>query len=137
MKRLFIHLIFGLLFLFICWVIITGIRLNWNFTDKHLDLYATIKRFENVYVDDWEQMVHLLGDGFSRIKFNTNFEYVEINDLTSFFKNVGIWFNGVYFLIVDFFKSIGGILSTILLYINYVIKLLIEIFKFILYPVIV
>lgn len=139
MRKMFYFLVFGNLFLIICWVVTIGIKYQFDFTGIRLDLYSTMKQFQNVYVGEWNNLVVTLGDGFKRALdgFDGSFEFVAINDIGSFFQNIGIWFNGIWNCIILFFRFIGGILSTIILYIYHVIRVIIAFSNFIFNPVII
>lgn len=136
---MFLYLIFGNLFIIICWIITIGIKYQFNFSNLRLDLYATMRQFQNVYVGEWDNMIVLLGDGFKRIidGWNGNFNFIEITDAISFFKNVGIWFNSIINIIVSFFKLIGGVISTIALYLYHVIRVIIAFSNFLFNPVVI
>lgn len=135
MKHIYLHIIKVSLPIFVIWLFMLAISNNFDLSNVRINLYATIKRFENVSSDDFLQYINDVSNYFSNINFDFNFNYVDVNSISSFFTNIGVWFNGVFSLIVEFFKLIGNVIRTLGLGIAYIFKLIINIFTFVFNPV--
>ena len=127
MRKMFFNLIRIALPLFVIWLFMLAMANNYDLHNVRINLYASVKRFENITSDDFNSYITTVVNFFSNIKFDTDFNYVAITDLGSFFQNVGIWFNGVWSLIGSFFQLIGSCIGTIGLGIAYIGRLVINI----------
>ena len=135
MKKMYLSILKMALPIFVIWLFMLAMANNYDLHDIRINLYASIKRFENITSDDFNSYITTVVNFFSNINFNTDFNYVAITDLASFFQNVGIWFNGVWSLIGSFFQLIGSCIGTIGLGIAYIGRLVINIFMFVFNPV--
>ena len=126
MKRLYLHIIKVALPLFVIWLFMLAMSNNFDLHNVRINLFATIKRFENVTSEDFLQYINQVSNYFSNLNFDFNFNYVEVNSLASFFQNIGVWFNGVFSLFVEFFKLLGNVIRTLGLGFAYLLKLLIN-----------
>ena len=135
MKRLYVKLIMSCMLFFVMWVFILALKNNFNMTDVKINLYATLKRLEAFNSQGLSIILTNIKNEFSELEFNFTFSYVEVNSLASFFSNIGIWFNGVFSIISNFFNAVGVVLKGCIDFIVFIINLLIALFDFIFNPV--
>lgn len=135
MKRIYFKLIFSSMFIFVLWLFILAIRNNFDMSNVRINLFATLKRLENFSNNGLDVILNNIKTSFSELTFDFDFSYVNVNDVNSFFSNIGIWFNGVFNLITNFFSAVGVILKGIIDFIVFIINLIFELFNFIFNPV--
>ncbi len=120
---------------FVLWVFILAMKNNFNMTDVKINLYATLKRLETFNEQGLLNILNNIKEQFSTLEFNFTFEYVEVNSISSFFANIGVWFNGIFSIIQNFFSAVGVVLKGVIDFIVFIINLLISLFDFIFNPV--
>lgn len=135
MRRLYFNIIMSCMLFFVLWVFILALRNNFDMSNVKINLFATLKRLETFNNQGLSTILNNIKEQFSQLDFNFNFSYVEVNSLSSFFENIGVWFNGVFSLITNFFSSVGVILKGIIDFIVFIINLIISLFDFIFNPV--
>ena len=135
MKRLYVRLIMSCMLFFVMWVFILALKNNFNMTDVKINLYATLKRLETFNEQGLLNILNNIKGQFSALEFNFTFEYVEVNSISSFFANIGVWFNGIFSIIQNFFSAVGVVLKGVIDFIVFIINLLISLFDFIFNPV--
>lgn len=136
MIKMFKHIILMVVPIFAIWVFLLAIRYNFDLSGVHINLYGTVKQFEMVSSADFKSYITKVVDMFTSLNFDFNFAYVEVNSITSFFQNIGVWFNGVFNIIVEFFKGVGSVIGTLGLGIAYIGRIIIDIVNFIFNPVV-
>lgn len=135
MKRLYVRLIMSCMLFFVMWIFILALKNNFNMTDVKINLYATLKRLETFNEQGLLNILNNIKSQFSALEFNFIFEYVEVNSISSFFTNIGVWFNGIFSIIQNFFSAVGVVLKGVIDFIVFIINLLISLFDFIFNPV--
>ena len=135
MRKMYFSIISMCMFVFVVWLFMLAMYNNFDLHNVRINLFASVKRFENLSSDDWQEYITYVGNYFSNLNFNFDFSYVEVNSLATFFQNIGIWFNGVWNLILNFFMLIGNVIRTLGLGIAYIARLIINIFTFVFNPV--
>lgn len=136
MIKMFKHIILLVVPIFAIWVFLLAIRYNFDLSNIHINLFATVKQFENITSADLKSYIDKVVSMFTSLNFNFDFEYVNVTDIGSFFQNIGVWFNGVYNIIVEFFKGVGSVIGTLGLGIAYIGRIIIDIVNFIFNPVV-
>lgn len=135
MKKLYVRLIMSCMLFFVMWVFILALKNNFNMTDVKINLYATLKRLETFNEQGLLNILNNIKSQFSALEFNFTFEYVEVNSISSFFANIGVWFNGIFSIIQNFFSAVGVVLKGVIDFIVFIINLLFSLFDFIFNPV--
>ena len=120
---------------FVLWVFVLALKNNFDMSNVKINLYATLKRLEAFNEQSLLNILNNIKNQFSDLEFNFTFEYVEVNSISSFFSNIGIWFNGIFSIIQNFFSAVGVVLKGVIDFIVFIINLLISLFDFIFNPV--
>ena len=119
MRKMYFSIISMCLFVFVVWLFMLALYNNFDLSHVRINLFASVKRFENLTSDDWVSYTQNVANYFGSLNFDFNFQYVSVNDIGSFFQNIGVWFNGVWNLILNFFMLIGNVIRTLGLGIAY------------------
>lgn len=135
MKKLYLHIVTIALPLFVIWVFLLAMRNNFDLSNVRINLYATVKQFELISTGDWNHMLNRVNELFSSLDFNFDFQYVNVTDAVSFFKNIGIWINGYMNNVGNFIKSIGYSIGAVGLFIVYFLRYVFNIFNFVFNPI--
>lgn len=136
MKRMYIRILSLVLPFFVIWLFVIALKNDFDLSDVRINLYATVKQFENVgSSDDLYAILKGLIANFTNLNYDYSSSYVEINDLTSFFSNVGTWFNLTFKNFTTYFVSMGTVIKSIVSLFVYLFNLILNIFNLIFNPV--
>lgn len=135
MRKMYFSIISMCLFIFVVWLFMLAMANDFDLHDVRINMFATVKRFEQLSSDDWVSYTNQVASFFGNVNFNFEFQYVDVNSISSFFQNIGIWFNGVWNLIKEFFLLLANCIKTLGLGIAYIARLVINVFTFVFNPV--
>lgn len=136
MKRMFLRIMLMVFPIFAIWLFVLAFRYNFDLSDVHINLYATVKQFESFASDNLYEIFQNMMAQFSNLDFNYNYEYTEITDMLSFFSNVGTWFNGTFKNLIGYLNGTGTVLKAFIDLFVYLIKLIIQLFNVVFNPVV-
>lgn len=135
MRKMFISIIMLSLPLFIIWLFLLAIRNNYDLSNVRINLYATIKQFENITSDNFYFVLTNIKNDYANLTFDELYHFVQINDITSFFRNVGIFFNSGWQLVLNFFNAIWVTIKGVLDFLVFIITFILNFFIFVFNPV--
>lgn len=135
MRKMFISIIMLSIPLFIIWLFLLAIRNNYDLSNVRINLYATIKQFENITSDNFYFVLTNIKNDYANLTFNELYQFVQINDITSFFKNIGIFFNSGWQLVLNFFNAIWVTIKGVLDFLVFIITFILNFFIYVFNPV--
>lgn len=135
MRKMFISIIMLALPLFIIWLFLLAMRNNYDLSNVRINLYATIKQFENITSDNFQFVLTNIKNDYANLTFDELYQFVQINDITSFFRNIGIFFNSGWQLVLNFFNAIWVTIKGILDFLVFIITFILNFFIYVFNPV--
>lgn len=135
MRKMFISIIMLALPLFVIWLFLLAMRNNYDLSNVRINLYATIKQFENITSDNFQFVLTNIKNDYANLTFDELYQFVQINDITSFFRNIGIFFNSGWQLVLNFFNAIWVTIKGILDFLVFIITFILNFFIYVFNPV--
>lgn len=135
MRKMFISIIMLALPLFVIWLFLLAMRNNYDLSNVRINLYATIKQFENITSDNFQFVLTNIKNDYANLSFDELYQFVQITDMVSFFKNIGIFFNSGWQLVLNFFNAIWVTIKGVLDFLVFIITFILNFFIYVFNPV--